>query len=182
MTKALISIDYTIDFVADEGKLTAGAPAQAISQAIYDATQQAFDRGDYIVFAVDLHEADDAFHPESHLFPPHNIKGTRGRHLYGPLADFYAQHQEHARVCWLDKRHYSAFSGTDLDIRLRERRVDTVVLTGVLTDICVLHTAIDAYNLGYKIEIIASAVASLTEERHQFALRHAEQVLGADIR
>ncbi|MBF0747680.1 isochorismatase family protein, partial [Gemella sp. 19428wG2_WT2a] len=42
--------------------------------------------------------------------------------------------------------------------------------------------AIDAYNLGYKIEIIASAVASLTEERHQFALRHAEQVLGADIR
>ena len=31
MTKALISIDYTEDFVADSGKLTAGAPAQAIS-------------------------------------------------------------------------------------------------------------------------------------------------------
>ena len=30
MTKALISIDYTEDFVADSGKLTAGAPAQAI--------------------------------------------------------------------------------------------------------------------------------------------------------
>ena len=29
MAKALISIDYTVDFVADEGKLTAGAPAQA---------------------------------------------------------------------------------------------------------------------------------------------------------
>lgn len=28
MTKALISIDYTVDFVADDGKLTAGAPAQ----------------------------------------------------------------------------------------------------------------------------------------------------------
>ena len=46
----------------------------------------------------------------------------------------------------MDKRHYSAFSGTDLDIRLRERHVDTVILTGVLTDICVLHTAVDAYN------------------------------------
>lgn len=34
MTKALISIDYTEDFVADSGKLTAGAPAQAISDAI----------------------------------------------------------------------------------------------------------------------------------------------------
>ena len=31
MAKALISIDYTVDFVAEEGKLTAGAPAQAIS-------------------------------------------------------------------------------------------------------------------------------------------------------
>ncbi|MBF0787842.1 MULTISPECIES: cysteine hydrolase family protein [unclassified Streptococcus] len=182
MTKALISIDYTVDFVADKGKLTAGAPAQAISQEIYNVTKQAFDQGDYIFFAIDLHKEDDPFHPESRLFPPHNIKGTSGRHLYGPLADFYREHQDDTRVFWIDKSHYSAFSGTDLDIRLRERRVDTVVLTGVLTDICVLHTAIDAYNLGYRIEIVASAVASLTEERHQFALRHFEQVLGATIR
>ncbi|MGT2716710.1 cysteine hydrolase family protein [Streptococcus respiraculi] len=182
MAQALISIDYTVDFVADDGKLTAGQPAQAISQAMYDVTKQAFDRGDYIFFAIDLHEEEDSFHPESRLFPPHNIKGTSGRHLYGPLADFYAAHQDEARVFWLDKRHYSAFSGTDLDIRLRERQVDTVILTGVLTDICVLHTAIDAYNLGYKIEIISTAVASLTEEQHQFALRHFEQVLGATIR
>ncbi|MBF0776968.1 isochorismatase [Streptococcus azizii] len=182
MTKALISIDYTVDFVADEGKLTAGAPAQAISSAIYEVTKQAFDQGDYIFFAIDLHDENDSFHPESRLFPPHNLKGTRGRMLYGPLADFYETYQDDERVFWMDKRHYSAFSGTDLDIRLRERRVDTVVLTGVLTDICVLHTAIDAYNLGYQIEIVASAVASLTAEQHQFALQHFEQVLGAIIR
>ena len=71
----------------------------------------------------------------------------------------------------MDKRHYSAFSGTDLDIRLRERHVDTVILTGVLTDICVLHTAVDAYNLGYQIEVVEPAVASLTPENHQFALK-----------
>ena len=39
MQKALISIDYTYDFVADDGKLTAGKPAQAISDAIYKATK-----------------------------------------------------------------------------------------------------------------------------------------------
>ncbi|MGM2755114.1 cysteine hydrolase family protein, partial [Bacillus cereus group sp. Bce019] len=78
-------------------------------------------------------------------------------------------------------RHYSAFSGTDLDIRLRERKVDTVVLTGVLTDICVLHTAIDAYNLGYNIEIIAGATASLSVENHNFALNHFKHVLGATV-
>ena len=34
MTKALISIDYTYDFVADDGKLTAGKPAQSILKGL----------------------------------------------------------------------------------------------------------------------------------------------------
>lgn len=38
MKKALISIDYTIDFVADDGKLTAGQPAQAIADKIAAVT------------------------------------------------------------------------------------------------------------------------------------------------
>ena len=88
MTKALISIDYTVDFVADDGKLTAGAPAQAISETIAQVTQLAFDQGAYVFFAIDAHDVDDPFHPESKLFPPHNIIGTSGRDLYGPLADF----------------------------------------------------------------------------------------------
>ena len=181
MTKALISIDYTVDFVADDGKLTAGALAQSICETIAQVTKVAFDRGDYIFFAIDAHDEGDSFHPESKLFPPHNIKGTSGRNLYGSLADFYQEHKADSRVFWMDKRHYSAFSGTDLDIRLRERKVDTVILTGVLTDICVLHTAIDAYNLGYQIEVVESAVASLSEENHKFALNHLQNVLGSTI-
>ena len=181
MTKALISIDYTVDFVADDGKLTAGALAQSISETIAQVTKVAFDRGDYIFFAIDAHDEGDTFHPESKLFPPHNIKGTSGRNLYGPLADFYQEHKADSRVFWMDKRHYSAFSGTDLDIRLRERKVETVILIGVLTDICVLHTAIDAYNLGYQIEVVESAVASLSEENHKFALNHLQNVLGSTI-
>ena len=144
-------------------------------------SQKAYDNGDYIFFTIDGHDEGDDFHPETKLFPPHNIKGTSGRDLYGALADFYQKHENDKRVFWMDKRHYSAFSGTDLDIRLRERRVDTVVLTGVLTDICVLHTAIDAYNLGYQIEVVQSAVASLSQENHQFALNHLQNVLGATI-
>ena len=130
---------------------------------------------------VETHDEGYTFHQESKLFPPHNIKGTSGRNLYGPLADFYETYQADSRVFWIDKRHYSAFSGTDLDLRLRERKVDTVILTGVLTDICVLHTAIDAYNLGYQIEVVEPAVASLSEENHKFALNHLQNVLGSTI-
>lgn len=181
MPKALISIDYTYDFVADDGRLTAGPPAQAIAERIVQVTQEAYDRGDYVFFAIDGHDEHDLFHPETNLFPSHNIRGTTGRNLYGPLAEFYSSHSSDSRVFWLDKRHYSAFSGTDLDIRLREREIKTVVLTGVLSDICVLHTAVDAYNLGYRIEVISSAIASITEEAHQFALNHFKNVLGARI-
>lgn len=181
MTKALLSIDYTYDFVADDGCLTAGKAAQAIETALVELTQSAYEAGDYIFFTIDGHDKGDTFHPETGLFPPHNIKGTRGRQLYGQLADLYETIAGDARVLWLDKRHYSAFSGTDLDIRLRERQVTTLMLTGVLTDICVLHTAIDAYNLGYALEIPERAVASVSSDRHRFALNHFKTVLGATI-
>lgn len=181
MTKALICIDYTVDFVADEGKLTAGKPAQAIEKALVEAVASAYEAGDYVFFAIDGHDENDAFHPESKLFPPHNIKGTSGRDLYGSLADLYETISGSDWVFWMDKRHYSAFSGTDLDVRLRERGVKTVVLTGVLTDICVLHTAISAYNLGYQIEVVEAAVASLDASRSQFALAHFQGVLGAKL-
>ena len=74
MTKALISIDYTVDFVADDGKLTAGAPAQAISESIAQVTQLAFDQGAYVFFAIDAHDVDD---PSSwkQALPTHNIIG-----------------------------------------------------------------------------------------------------------
>ena len=44
-----------------------------------------------------------------------------------------------------------------------------------------LHTAVDAYNLGYHIEVVEPAVASLTPENHQFALAHFKNTLGATL-
>ncbi|MGT2866033.1 cysteine hydrolase family protein [Streptococcus fryi] len=181
MTKALISIDYSNDFVATDGKLTAGERAQAIEERIAQVTRDAYEAGDYIFFMMDRHEEDDQFHPEMKLFPPHNIANTSGRHLYGKLGDVYDEIKGDKRVFWMDKRHYSAFSGTDLDIRLRERKVDKVVLTGVLSDICILHTAIDAYNLGYEVEVVESAIAALSDEAHNFAVEHFKGVLGAKV-
>lgn len=179
--KALISIDYTNDFVATDGKLTTGAAGQAIETALVQQTKHYFDNGDFVVFAIDGHDPLDHYHPENKLFPPHNVLRTDGRNLFGSLADFYQAHKNEATVYWLDKRHYSAFSGTDLDIRLRERGITELCLTGVCTDICVLHTAVDAYNLGYQLMIPERAVASFDEQGHEWALRHFKQTLGATI-
>ncbi len=179
--KALISIDYTNDFVADNGALTTGATGQAIEQEIVDLTKTFTEKNEFVVYAIDCHEKEDRYHPENRLFPPHNLNGATGRALYGGLADVYKESSEQPTVYWIDKRHYSAFSGTDLDIRLRERNITEIHLSGVCTDICVLHTAVDAYNLGYQIVVHKSAVASFDPVGHEWALKHFKQTLGAQI-
>ncbi|WP_429949154.1 isochorismatase [Enterococcus sp. AZ170] len=179
--KALISIDYTNDFVAADGALTTGGAGQAIESSLLAITQAFIENNDFVVYAIDRHDHNDPKHPENDLFPPHNIVGTNGRKLYGKLAEVYEKSRNKVNVYWIDKRHYSAFSGTDLDIRLRERGITELHLVGVCTDICVLHTAVDAYNLGYKIVIHKNAVASFDPVGHEWALNHFKQVLGATV-
>ncbi|QIQ21270.1 cysteine hydrolase family protein [Zophobihabitans entericus] len=179
--KALISLDYTYDFIATDGKLTTAAAGQAIEKELVTLTKTFIEQGDFVVFAIDAHDPSDNYHPENRLFPPHNIIGTPGQDLYGSLKTLYEQYQSKPSVYWMAKRHYSAFSGTDLDLRLRERGVRELHLTGVCTDICVLHTAVDAYNLGYQIVIHKNAVASFNPIGHDWALGHFEHTLGATI-
>ncbi|SHH13069.1 cysteine hydrolase family protein [Virgibacillus chiguensis] len=181
MKKALLNVDYTIDFVAEDGKLTCGVPGQAIEDNVVSLTKQFIENGDYVVFAIDAHEEGDAFHPEANLFPPHNIIGTTGKALYGKLATLYNEYQNKENVYYFDKTRYSAFAGTDLELKLRERGIQEVHIVGVCTDICVLHTAIDAYNKGFAIVVHQDAVASFNQAGHEWALGHFKNTLGAKV-
>lgn len=175
--KALIVIDYTVDFVV--GKLPCGQPAIEIEHRITELTEQFVQQGDWVVMAVDLHDENDTFHPEHRLFPPHNIRGTEGRNLYGTLQAAYEANRE--RVYWMDKTRYSAFCGTDLELQLRARGITNLHLVGVCTDICVLHTAVDAYNKGFQVTVYEDAVASFNPAGHEWALGHFRNVLGATV-
>ncbi|MDN4523221.1 cysteine hydrolase family protein [Fictibacillus fluitans] len=181
--KALIVVDYTFDFVADEGKLTCGAPGQSIESRLTSITKQFIENNDLVVFAVDLHEEDDTYHPEMSLFPPHNIKGTKGREQYGMLGDYINSLPDEQKklLYWMDKTRYSAFAGTNLDLKLRERSITEIHLVGVCSDICVLHTAIDAYNRGFSIVVHEDAVQSFNAAGHDWALQHFTSVLGAKV-
>ncbi len=181
MKRALINIDYTVDFVADEGALTCGKPGQKVEAAITKITNEFIDKNDFVVMAIDAHNKEDVYHPETKLFPPHNIKGTDGRNLYGSLHETYQNNKLKQNVYWMDKTRYSAFAGTDLELKLRERGITEVHLVGVCTDICVLHTAIDAYNKGFSIVIYQNAVASFNPTGHEWALQHFIDSLGAKV-
>jgi nicotinamidase-related amidase len=62
------------------------------------------------------------------------------------------------------KRWYDAFAGTELDGALRARGVTSLVVTGTMTDICVLSTVVGAFNREYRITVVADAVATLWPE------------------
>src|SRR5690625_2935722 len=181
MKRALINVDYTYDFVAKDGKLTCGEPGQLIEYKITSLTNEFIEADDFVAYRINAYEEGDELHPESALFPPHNINGTPEKYLYGKLATIYEENKHKENVYYFDKTRYSAFVGTDLEIKLRERGIEEVHFVGVCTDICILHSAIDAYNKGFKIVVHKNAVASFNQAGHEWALGHFEATLGARV-
>lgn len=183
MNEALILIDYTYDFVAPDGKLTAGAPAQAIDKNLAAAVDETLKAGGMVFAVNDLHLENDESHPETALFPPHNLLGSPGREIYGKTAEKLREYQclENKQIFYMDKFRYSAFAGTALDILLRQNHIQKLELAGVCTDICVLHTAISAYNLGYEVTVHSDRVASFNAEGHKWALEHFKSSLGFTV-
>ena len=66
----------------------------------------------------------------------------------------------------ITKRQWGAFHGTELDLQLRRRGIDTIVLCGIATSIGVESTARDAYELGYHQIFAEDAMASRNEQEH----------------
>ncbi|MBI3824618.1 MAG: cysteine hydrolase [Candidatus Rokubacteria bacterium] len=62
------------------------------------------------------------------------------------------------------KRWYDGFAGTPLDGALRARGVTSLVVTGTMTDICVLATVIGAFNREYRVTVVEDGVATLWPE------------------
>lgn len=70
-------------------------------------------------------------------------------------------------VIKVTKHNPGAFFGTDLDLQLRRRGIDTIILTGVATANGVYATALDAYQHGYKVIVVEDACADRDGELHQ---------------
>ncbi|TGV31140.1 cysteine hydrolase, partial [Mesorhizobium sp. M00.F.Ca.ET.186.01.1.1] len=121
----------------------------------------------------------DPYHPETGLYPPHNIIGTSGRNLYGSIQGIYEEFED--TIYWMDKTRYSAFQGTDLALQLRARGISEIHLVGVCTDICVLHTAIEGFYHGFRVVIHEDAVASFNPVGHEWALGHFQHQLGMAV-
>jgi nicotinamidase-related amidase len=80
------------------------------------------------------------------------------------------------------KPKHSGFYATTLDVLLEYLKVDTLIITGIAANICVLFTANDAYMRDYRLFVPSDCVASNSAEETENSLRQMKTVLKADIR
>jgi nicotinamidase-related amidase len=71
----------------------------------------------------------------------------------------------------LDKPGKGAFFATDLDVMLRNRGIESLVVTGVTTEVCVNTTVREANDRGYECLVLDDCVGSYFPEFQEYALR-----------
>jgi nicotinamidase-related amidase len=86
----------------------------------------------------------------------------------------------------INKNRYSAFAGAALPKHLKERRADTLVVTGSETDVCVLASVLGAVDCGFRVVVVTDGICSSSDEGHDALLtvyrrRFSEQIETADV-
>jgi nicotinamidase-related amidase len=110
-----------------------------------------------------------------------NLPGLIERALDGSGSDVVRGLLPRTGEYTLLKRRYSAFDHTTLDLLLEELAVERLVMIGASIEGCVVQTAIDAREHGFKTTIVADACASARPELEETALTYAESVVGARL-
>ena len=165
---AILVVDMLNDFVygalaCDRGKTIVEANAELL-----DAARKA---GVPVIFCNDAHRK--GIDRELKLWGDHAIAGTPGAEV---IPELKLSEKDYV----VPKRRYSGFFQTDLDILLKELGVETVVMTGLHTHMCVRHTSADAYCLGYNVVVAKEATDSFTEEDYINGLAYLKTCYDAD--
>ena len=170
MANAVLVIDMVRGFLEAGYPLYCGDKARRIIPSVQGLLEQELAQGSKVFFLCDHHAPDDA---EFKMFPPHCIEGTAEAELIPELAQYQGE--------VIPKRRFSAFFDTPLEDKLSQLKPEKLIVCGVCTNICVLHTVADARNRDYEVEVPVDCVASFDDKAHHSALEHMEKTLGAKL-
>ncbi len=170
MANAVIVIDPLKGFMEEGYPLYCGEQARRIIPRISKLLERELEKGSQVFFLCDSHAPDDL---EFKMFPPHCVTGTEEAEIVPELSSYPGE--------VIPKNRFSCFFNTTLAERLKESRPEKLIVCGVCTDICVMHTVADARDRDYEVEVPADCVTSFNTEGHRFALEHMDKVLGAKL-
>jgi len=112
-----------------------------------------------------------------HAYEVDEEPGVMGRwwgdmlRVNNPLSDIHSSIDFRKDDIILRKNRYSAFIGTNLEKILKEKKIETLVITGIMTHLCCETTARDAFMKDYDVYFIVDATATETESLHISSLR-----------
>lgn len=153
---AVVVVDMINEFLEDGGLMVL-ASGRALYGPIQRLVDAAHGAGATVVWLRDEH--DDRSDPEFRKRIVHCLKGSWGTQIVDAL-------RPGPDDLILPKSTYSGFFRTGLDEALRRRGITTLIITGVVTNICVRSTTHDAFFLGYEV-IVPEECVSATSEREQ---------------
>ena len=172
MSSVVLVVDMVRGFLEPGHNLYCGEEAREIIPNVLGLLERETSAGGKALFISDHHLPDDL---EFQMFPVHCVIGTEEPEVIPELAEYVTRDNV------IPKNRYSGFFNTDLEQRLADMAPDRVIICGVCTDICVMHTASDARNRDYRVEVPADCVATFDPEAHRWALGHIEKILGAQV-
>lgn len=183
---AILVIDMQNDFI--KGKLKCDRVTRIIPN-VKQLLENARKRHIPIFYCIDEHLPIDTY--EMKLWGPHAMKGTEGAEIIDELKPVNEKKTEAKAKAIptpeyiIPKRTYSAFDGTGLDKALRGiydgKGADTLIITGLHTNICDRHTCYDAFVRGFNIIVPEDGVEAFTEEEHKSGLEYIKRIYGAKI-
>jgi nicotinamidase-related amidase len=173
---ALLVIDVQHDFIDPNGAIPSMATSisgpNEVIQNIHRLVNAAKIAGIPTIFTREVHRPSliDMGRELDGSEPTHCIEGTKGSEIVEELGTNKLAENQFI----INKRRYSAFLGTDLIHLLNGLKVDTLILSGATTNVCVHYTGADAHQYDYRIRVIEEATAGTSQDAHNAALRSLE--------
>jgi nicotinamidase/pyrazinamidase len=161
MKPAIIVVDMLKDNLRDSPRNPYFQIGKAIIPNLQRLLWEGRKKGFPIIFACDSFLKDDFIFKGR--MKVHSLRGTKGAEVVDDL-------KTEPTDIILPKRRFSAFFKTDLDQTLRTLGVDTIIVTGITTEVCVLMTVMDGLSHDFSVILLEDCTASRSKEFHQGCL------------
>ena len=161
MKPAIIVVDMLKDNLKESPRNPFFQEGKSIIPNLQRLLEESRKKGFPVIFACDSFlEGDFIFKGKMKV---HSLRGTKGAEVIDELKP------EPSDII-LPKRRFSAFYKTDLDQTLRVFGVDTIIVTGITTEVCVLMTAMDGLSHDFSAILLEDCSASRNKDFHQGCL------------
>lgn len=184
---AVLIVDVQNDFCAEGGAMHAEGRDLSSVQAMVSRLARLLEaaRGARVpcVWIRNVYNTDPNWYL-SEVWLEQAMRRRKGLYVERPVCqrdawngDFYQVTPRPDEVI-VTKHRYGAFEGSDLDLILRSRRIRTVIMTGVATNVCVETTARQAFLRDYYVVFTSDCTATYSQADHEGTLRNMDNFFG----